>query len=460
MSGKGGRLSDWPVRPITTRKSRENHGSHARDPSDAANDPPMTTQILSPAAVREHFPALASCPDVLPDVLLDNAGGSQVPESVARAIADYMRSTYVQLGADYATSRRCTELVARAHAMVRCLMNADGVGEVIFGSSTSALVTMLADCYARAGAGTRDQIIVAQTNHESNAGPWLRLKERGFRTDLWQFDNDAGVCPLDTLQDLLSDRTRIVAVPHVSNLLGGIEDIQAVTRMAHDAGARVVVDGVAFAPHRAIDVQAWGVDWYAYSTYKVYGPHMAALFGTHEAIDELLRPSHDFLARDDVPYAFEIGGANHESCAAVLGLWPYLRVLASENGEDNEPAEFDRSTVDRAFETMIELELPLQRRVINYLRSRGDITIIGPDNAGATRVPTISFVRKGQSSREIAERVCAKGLGIRFGHFYSRRLCQALGLDPADGVVRASMVHYNTTEEINRLIEALEEIMQ
>ena len=412
----------------------------------------MTTSTISPADIRNHFPAIAASPDVL----LDSAGGSQLPESVIRAVSDYMRSNYVQLAADYPTSARCTEIVTRAHEMVRCFMNADGAGEVILGSSTSSLITMLADCYARAGTGDRDQVIVAQNNHEANAGPWMRLAERGFECKIWNFDPDAATCPLDTLRSMLCERTRLVAIPHVSNLLGGIEDIQTITRLAHDVGARVVVDGVAFAPHRAIDVEAWGVDWYAYSTYKSYGPHMAALFGSRDAIEELPRPSHFFIPETDVPYKFEIGGANHEGCAALLGLWPYLCFLADSPSS----ATFDRAIVERAFQTMAELELPLQTRLIEYLQSREDVRLIGPADPGPLRVPTISFIRPAQQSRDISERLGAKGIGVRYGHCYSYRLCEALGLDLADGVLRASMVHYTTLEEVDRLIDALDEAMR
>ena len=415
----------------------------------------MTTSTISLADIRGHFPGIASSQDVL----LDNAGGSQVPESVVRAVSEYMCSNYVQLAADYPTSARSTETVTRAHKMARCFMNADGVGEVILGSSTSSLITMLADCYARAGAGERDQVIVAQNNHESNAGPWMRLAERGFDCNIWNFDPDAGNCPLDTLRSMLSKRTRLVAIPHVSNLLGGIDDIQAVTRLAHDAGARVVVDGVAFAPHRAIDVKSWGVDWYVYSTYKAYGPHMAALFGTHDAIGELPRPSHFFIPDDDVPYKFEIGGANHEGCAALLGLWPYLCFLAGVPAPSPFPDTFDRAIVERAFQTMADLELPLQTRLIEYLQSRSDVRLIGPADPGPQRVPTISFIRPGQCSREISERLGAMGIGVRYGHCYSYRLCEALGLNVEDGVLRISMVHYNTIEEVDKVIEALEEVL-
>lgn len=405
--------------------------------------------------IRAQFPAFTACSDVL----LDNAGGSQVPRSVADAMHAYMLSTYVQLGADYQTSRASTRIVARAHEMTEVLMGVGEVGKVILGPSTSALLAMLADCLARSPA-ERDEIIVAETNHESNIGPWVRLNDRGHRVRLWRVDREAQACPIDHLRAMLSERTRLVAVPHVSNILGKVEEIGEIVRLAHAVGARVVVDGVAFAPHRAIDVRAFGVDWYVFSMYKVFGPHMAALYGTHEALRELEGPNHFFIAPDDVPYTFEVGGVSHEACAAWLGLWTYLEFLAGEREAlDPErfhaPLPFERAVVERAFARVRAIEAPLQERLLDALGERGDVRLIGPAHAGESRVPTISFAIPGRRSREIAHRLNARSLGVRFGHFYAHRLCEAMGLDPADGVVRISLAHTNTFEEVERVLDEL-----
>jgi selenocysteine lyase/cysteine desulfurase len=214
---------------------------------------------------------------------------------------------------------------------------------------------------------------------------------------------------------------------------------------------------VAYAPHRAIDVADLGADWYLYSTYKVFGPHMAALFGRDEAFAELEGPNHFFIDRDDVPYKFEPGGVCHEGCAGLLGLWPYLAHLA---GLDPAQEPSRKGIVD-AFATVTVLEAALQTRLLGWLRERPDLSIIGPPDSDASRVATVSFAHKTRLSSAIAKAANARHLGIRWGHFYAHRLCQrlaSLGLvhSAEDGVVRASLLHYNVVEEIDRVIEFLD----
>jgi cysteine desulfurase family protein (TIGR01976 family) len=405
---------------------------------------PTVTDALR-ERIRQQFPALAG-----PTVFLENAGGSQVPRSVADGMRDYMLSTYVQLGAGYELSQRATRLVDEAHELVRLLMNG-GDGEVILGPSSSALLEMLAGCYATV-LGPDHEVIVAETGHEANIGPWKHLERHGPRLRWWRMDTDTFTCSLERLDELLSDRTALVALPHVSNLLGDIVDLAEVTELAHRFGARVVADGVAYAPHRAIDVEAWGVDWYAYSTYKVYGPHMAALWGRADALAELTGPNHFFIPDGELPYKFEVGGVSHEGCAGILGLAAYLKTLAAVGEQD----ELNRSAVEQAFAVMEACELPLQHRLVEYLLSRPDVRIIGPRHGGSSRVGTISFVHERLSSRDVTEAVDRSSIAIRHGHMYAYHLCEALGLDPDDGVVRVSLVHYNTPAEIEQLIEVLD----
>jgi cysteine desulfurase family protein (TIGR01976 family) len=400
------------------------------------------------ARVRAAFPALAGGP-----VFLENAGGSQVPRVVADAIRDYMLESYVQLGAGYERSRTATAIVDAAHAWIERFVRARR-GRVILGSSTTSLLHVLSDCYARVLEPGRN-VVLAQTGHEANMGPWRNLARHGIEVRIWAMDPATFTCPLSELERHLDDRTALVAFPHVSNLLGEIVDVAAITERVHEAGARVVVDGVAYAPHRRVDCDGWNVDWYAYSAYKVYGPHMAALYGRADALAELTGPNHFFIADDDVPYKFELGGPSHEGCAGLLALEPYLAQLLGT--PETEP--LDDASLDRAFALMTALELEPTRRLIEFLDGRPKVRVIGPDHAEPSRVGTVSFVHAEQSSRAITEKVDASDVAIRHGHMYAYDLCRGLGLDPDDGVVRVSLVHYNTPDEIDRLIEVLDPIL-
>ena len=432
--------------------------------------PPSLPQI------RAQFPGLDQ-----PTVLLDNAGGSQLPRCVIDAARDYMTRSYVQLGADYDISIRATDTVRRAHEFAKVLVNAAddqdvapgrGSGEVALGPSSSVLCIMLANAYAEAlAAGTfardRTEIVVCTAGHEANVGPWMRLASRGFTIREWPAVQDhslqgGGVWRIlpSTLAPLLSPRTALVAFPHVSNILGEIVDLDEVCGLAHAAGARVIADGVAFAPHRAIDVRASNVDWYVFSLYKVYGPHMAALYGRRDAFAELTGPNHYFIGKGDIPYKFEPGGVSHEGAAAFNALWTYLCFLTGDEPLDSSGRSAPRrAVIERAFARMAALERPLQEQLLRYLSRKPGVSIVGTAGAGDTRVPTIAFVREGKSPAAIARAANARAMGLRYGHLYSKRLIDQMNLHPDEGAVRISLVHYNSPDEIDRLCAILDSLL-
>ena len=409
------------------------------------------------ARVRAQFPALKS----VDDILLDNAGGSQMPAAVAGRMAEFFEKHFVQLGADYATSRHAGEIVDAARDFVLELFGGRGIGQAILGSSSSTLCATLADAFARWPIDGRDEIVISDGGHEANIGPWRRLEERGYRIRWWHTRPD-GSCAIEDLYELLGPRTRVLAVHHVSNLLGRVEDVAEWTRAAQEVGARVVVDGVAFAPHRAIDVAAIGCDFYVFSLYKVYGPHMAAMFGSDAALAELIGPNHDFIPPDAGAYKWELGGVSYESCAGLLGLRDYLAWLATSSGGAESTASpmrvdnIERSAIETAFQRMDALEAPLTQTLLGWIRSRPELRMVGPEKHGDNRVATVSFVSDNESSEQIAKRANESNLGIRYGHFYAPRLARRVGLDPHDGVVRTSMVHYSSPEEVSALIDHFE----
>lgn len=407
------------------------------------------------AAVRARFPALAGS-----TVFFENAGGSQLPAEVPAAVARYMTESYVQLGAGYPASRAATRVVQEAHEFAGRLVD-DASGHTILGASSSALLRMIADAYAEVLERGRE-IVIADTGHEANINPWLRLERQGVIVRWWRIDPKSMELRLEDLDRLLNGRTALVLFPHVSNLLGAVVDVEAVTRRAHAVGARVVVDGVAYAPHRAVEARRWDVDWYVFSAYKVYAPHLAVLYGRKDAVEELTGPNHFFIPKESVPYKFELGGVTHEGCAGLVALQPYLNFLAGrpERGSgDAAPSPADRAAIEAAFGVMSALEAPLTARLVAWLADRTGVRVLGPTEPGADRVPTVSFVHEARSSADIARAVDETGIALRNGHMYAWRLCEALGIDPADGVVRASLLHYNTEEEVERLLDVLDDVL-
>lgn len=384
---------------------------------------------------------------------MDNAGGSQVPRAVADAVRDYMLNSYVQVDASYPASRRATQTVADAHGLIQTMFGGEGSGQVILGASTSALCRMLSDCYAEI-LGPGDEVVVAESGHEANVFPWVVLANRGVTVKMWEADPQTGQSHTGTLAGLLTERTRIVAFPLVSNILGALEYVEEAVRLAHAVGARVVVDAVAYAPHRAMDVAQWGVDYCVFSTYKVFGPHMAAMWGSDEALSELTGRNHPFIAREDIPYKFELGGVLHEGCAGLLALKGYFSFLAG-----SEESNFGRQTILDAFEGARSLEEPLTARLIGFLASKPKVRIIGPASAGPERVATVSFLHDDLKPAEIVAEVDKHDIGIRHGNFYSWRLMERLGIPPLQGVCRVSLAHYNTLDEIERLLQVLDPLL-
>lgn len=398
--------------------------------------------------VRKQFPALSD--DV---VLLDNAGGSQLAQPVFERMREFMFSSNVQLGATYGTSVAASHKVAEGRMALATLLNADRPEEVVMGATATQLFDQLARSLSQhweAG----DEVIVSNFDHEANIGPWRRLEERGIVVKTWELPNGAHRPQPEDLAPLLGPKTRLVAVTHCSNIFGSINDVRAIADLVHDHGAMVGVDGVAYAPHRAIDVKALDADFYGFAVYKTYGPHHAGLYGKYDLLRHKAgNINHYFYGEEKVPNKLEPGNANYELAYSCVGVIDYLEGLAKAHGINAS----GRTAVEAAFDMIADHEAVLAERLLAYLRGRQDVTILGdPSSDLETRVPTISFVIEGRSSRKVVEAVDPSGIGIRFGDFHSKRLVEALDLGDPDGVIRASAVHYNTLEEMDRLIEQLE----
>jgi cysteine desulfurase family protein (TIGR01976 family) len=400
--------------------------------------------------VRSHFPAL-----MRGWALFDNAGGSVAPQQVIDRVRDYMSRRQVQLGASYAISVEATQAVHDGLAAAAALVGAES-DEIVIGPSSTMNVYVLAQALAgsfRPG----DNIVVTNLDHEANIGAWRRLAQQGVDVREWRFRPETMRLELEDLDALLDDHTRLVCFTHVSNVVGAIHDVAAVTHRAHAAGALVCVDGVAWAPHRRVDVKALGVDFYLVSLYKVYGPHLGLLYARREQLVALDNQNHFFLGADDLPYKLEPGYVNHELTAALPGILAYFDDLARHHHGAAAEVEATARRLDRVFADIAAHEQRLVAPLLEFLAGKPGVRILGPASSdAAVRVPTVAFTVDGRHAGELPTRLDQEHVAIRWGDFYARRAIGALGLGDRGGVVRASMVHYNTIDEVERLIQALD----
>ena len=400
--------------------------------------------------VRACFPALS--PDVESGswALFDNAGGSVPLGSVIEEVTHYMRNYGVQLGASYVLSEQAGERVAAGHTAMEQWIRAEP-GEVVLGPSSSVNLVNLARSL-RPLWQEGDEVVVTNLDHEANVGPWRALEATGIVIKEWQLRPETADLHLEDLDALLTERTRLVAMTHCSNVVGRIHDIPAAAAKVHDAGALLCVDGVASAPHRRVDVKALGADFYVFSTYKTYGPHQSVMWGRKDLWMQVKGQSHFFIGEDVVPYKLEPGGPNHELASSLIAIPEYFSKLAAAHGlEDAE------DPVDAIFEHIAAHEESLAQPLMDFLQDRKGIRVIGPESADRKiRVPTVAFTVEGRKASEIPPLVDGHKVAIRWGDFYARRAIEAMDLAGADGVIRVSMVHYNTEDEVSRLLRALE----
>jgi len=399
--------------------------------------------------VRQQFPALGG-----EWAFFDNAGGSQILKRSVDRISDFLLTRNVQTGGSYDISIKAREAVEASRRAIATLVNAARPEEIVMGPSTTALLQNLARAMAsQLSAG--DEIIITNADHESNVGPWVGLEKLGIVIKTWKINTETFELEIDDLLPLFTARTRLVCVTHVSNLLGTINPIGEIARIAHEHGARICVDAVAYAPHGAVDVTGWDVDYYAFSFYKVFGPHHAVLYGKYSHLLELDGLYHYFYGKDVVPQKLEPGNVNYELSCGAAGIVDYFVEL----GAKSSPLGDDRAKVVSAFAEIAAHERVIGERLLSYLRGRNDCRIIGRSTAGEGRVPTVSFVVDDRDSGDIAKSIDPYKVAVRFGDFHARRLAEALDLMGSRGAVRVSMAHYNTVTEVDKLIGALDEVL-
>lgn len=404
------------------------------------------TSDLDTDFVRRSFPALAT-----EWALFDNAGGSVPARQVIERTTDYMSRIAVQLGASYELSMAASAAVEEGRRAAARLVGAEA-SEIVLGPSSSALALRLAVAL-RPTWSDGDEIVVTNLDHEANIGSWRRLEESGIVVREWEYSRDSMALELDDLEPLLNDRTRLVAFTHCSNVVGTIHDVRAIAERVRAAGALSCVDGVAYAPHRRVDVRELGVDFYLVSLYKVFGPHVGLLYGRRDALLAGRNVNHFFVPESEVPYKYELGGVTHELAAGIAGITDYLDALCGVHG-DGTLAPSDRQAA--AFDRIAGAESRLVGPLLDALDAMPRVRVIGVAGADPERrVGTVAFTVEGMHASEVPAALDREHIAVRFGHFYAHRAIEALGLHDGGGIVRVSLLHYNTASEVDRLVDAL-----
>ena len=407
--------------------------------------------------IRQQFPSLER-----PAIFLDNPAGTQISKPSLDRINKYLLECNANHGGSFETSRKSDEILDEAHAAMADFLNAARPEEIIFGNNMTTLTLHISRSLAR-NLKAGDNILVTRLDHDANIAPWMLVAEDKGCNLIWvDIDVEQGKLDLDDFARALERKPKIAAFGYASNLLGTVNPVKKLTRMAHDAGALVYIDAVQYAPHGPIDVQDIGCDFLVCSSYKFFGPHAGTLYGRYDLLDELkaykVRP-----ASDELPYKFETGTQNHEGIAGVLGALEYFEWMGNQFGGDQAQAWKEtgfsgrRLVLKQAMSVMQEYETELSRVLIQAIESVPGTRVHGVTDLErlSERVPTVSFTMEGRRPEEIAQKLGKQNIYVWNGHNYALAIVERMGLMEAGGMIRVGPVHYNTLDEIEQFREAL-----
>jgi cysteine desulfurase family protein (TIGR01976 family) len=409
-------------------------------------------------ALRAEFPALAREQNGRPVAFLDGPGGTQVPQRVIDAVVGYYRDMNANHEGAFTTSHLSDAMLDEARAAVADFLGAGTPDEIKFGQNMSSLTLHIGRCIGST-LGPRDEVVVTTLDHEANLSTWKAMAaDRGVTVHTVDIRPDDVTLDLEDLESKLGPRTRLVAIGYASNAVGTINPVKAIIERAHEVGAMTFVDAVAYAPHGPIDVRELDTDFLVTSAYKWFGPHLGALYGKAEVYDRLpafkVRPAAD---------RFETGTQSFESIAGTLAATDYLRDVGRAYGDvSGAPGAADASERRRelvaAMTAIVDYERALVTRLVDGLEVIPGITIHGITDRSrfGERVPTVSISIEGVHPHDAAERLGRQGIYVWDGDFYATSLIEALGKAETGGILRIGLVHYNTADEVDRVVEAVE----
>jgi cysteine desulfurase family protein (TIGR01976 family) len=413
--------------------------------------------------IRARFPALSIIDGESPRIYFDNPGGTQVSQNVVDSISDCLVQLNANVDGYFHTSKKVDALIEQAHEAVADLLNAPSRDEIIFGQNMTTLTLHVSRSIGRCFK-PGDEIILSRMDHDANVGPWLMLARdldlqvrwMPFNTETFEFD-------LEKLDEVLTDRTKLVCVGGASNMTGTINDVKAISAKAHEVGAWTFIDAVQSVPHVSTDVQDLGCDFLACSAYKFFGPHQGMLWGRRELL-EMLEPYKVRPASDKIPACFETGTQNHEGMAGTTAAVDHFawigESMGGEYSQQNDHFEGRRKYVHAGMDCLFAYERHIAEHLINGLQQLPGVRIQGitVSDAMDRRVPTVSFTVDGVSPDSIAEALAARNIFVWSGHYYAVEVAKALGIYPS-GAVRIGPVHYNSIAEVDQLLNALDDML-
>jgi cysteine desulfurase family protein (TIGR01976 family) len=404
--------------------------------------------------VRQQFPALPQRVNGQPAIFFDAPGGTQVPQRVIDAISQYLATSNSNTHGAFLTSGRTDKVIAEAHAAAADLLNCDA-DEIVFGPNMTTLTLAVSRALGRE-LKNGDELLVTVLDHDANVSPWVSLEERGVKVRT--ADIKPSDCTLDTfdLSAKIRRNTKLVAVGWAANAVGTINPVKEIVRSTHAAGAMAYIDAVHYAPHRLIDVRALDCDFLACSAYKFFGPHLGILYGKREQLQRL-RPYKLRACSEQLPDRWETGTQNHEALAGLIAAIEYLADL----GRRHQPeAETRRQALVAAYEAIREHEEALAAQLITGLLTIPGLTFYGIKDLDrlAQRTPTVAIRLEGHTPRELATKLGELGIFTWDGNYYAINLTERLGVENSGGMLRIGLAHYNTAEEVERLLEELRKI--
>lgn len=407
---------------------------------------------LNSTYVRGQFPAFTD--EALKEtVFLENAGGSYMCRQVMNRLDTFYHQCKMQPYYPNPASMQAGGMMDEAYESLAGWMNVTP-DEIYFGPSTSQNTYVLSQAvlgWLQPG----DEIIVTNQDHEANSGAWRRLERHGITVREWQIDPTSGSLSIEALRSLITDKTKLLTFPHCSNILGEVNPVPDICRLTKEHDIRTVVDGVSFAGHGLPDVRALGADIYLFSLYKVYGPHQGVMVISPDMAENLRTQGHFFHEGIRVKRLMP-AGPDHAQIGSIKGVADYFETLYQHHFDDDAASPGKKAEAVRAL--LKQGERPALTALLSYIDSHDGLRLVGPANPDE-RCPTVSVVPDGKTPWEIAQTLGKRGILCGAGHFYSVRLIKALGINPDEGVLRFSMVHYTTEEDVKQLAQELDAVL-